>query len=368
MPKKDLLAAVTQLVEVARAGGAASDRALKTAVNRVVGAFDAGDATTAKKALRALAAGAADAEGRAAQVLHLTMGALVEAGAPAELAWPTLAQGLPELLVRATRFGRACVKRAGNELVEEALAEVGAEVAAEKPADARAWQELSSRCLAAIACLTRSRKVREAARADARLLEAADPLSTAVAEVAVLVQAVLVIDDEPLVVLHPGTRRGYRVRLRQLASNAELVVLLADALVGDTKKGLLPGERPDPRAVAALQGRGKVPARASEIVAAFELLPWTALTADGTLTPEAVAHHHGVLPLDGFPAGIPPLADERVVLLADAAHEHVVQAEPTFDALHPEVRLTSKMPAAEVDALLRAIAKKAHAPKRARRR
>ena len=54
----------------------------------------------AKTALGILENGIAKAEGRAAQVLNLALGALVEGGAPPELAWPAASRGLVEAILR----------------------------------------------------------------------------------------------------------------------------------------------------------------------------------------------------------------------------------------------------------------------------
>ncbi|MFJ4680309.1 hypothetical protein [Kitasatospora sp. NPDC088783] len=65
----------------------------------------------------------------------------------------------------------------------------------------------------------------------------------------------LVLDEEPLVVLHPGTGNGYRLTMSGVGDNFQLYTLLADVLIGDPADGLLPGERPDPAWVdAALTG------------------------------------------------------------------------------------------------------------------
>src|SRR5690606_19340868 len=156
-----LARAVAHLVTTATEGD--DERGLRTAVGAVLKAFDPADARTARAALRALDDASAAATGRAAQVLFLAIGALVEAGAPPEQAWPAVVRGLRATLDGATRFAKACVSAAKDDAVDRAVASAGPAVAARKPRDADAWQILRSRCLAAVACLTRSRKLRASA-------------------------------------------------------------------------------------------------------------------------------------------------------------------------------------------------------------
>ena len=106
--------AVERLVTAATSG--AKDAALRGAVNDVLESFDASNAKDVKAALGALEAGMAKAEGRAAQVLNLALGALVEGGASADLAWPAASRGLVEALEEATSFARACVEKSKKQL------------------------------------------------------------------------------------------------------------------------------------------------------------------------------------------------------------------------------------------------------------
>ncbi|MBX3185545.1 MAG: hypothetical protein KF819_00965 [Labilithrix sp.] len=358
-----------RLVEsAAGADDGGDDRALRDAVNGVMKAFDPDDAKAAKDALRQLDRGAAKARGRGAQVLHLALGALVEAGAPPEVAWPAVRRGLRETLEGATRFAQACVKASGEELVDEAIAAAGKKAAAKKPADADAWQALASRCLAAVACLTRSRKLRSKEQGSGELAEAVYPLEAAVEEVSFLSQVLAILDDARITVLHPESERGFEVTVRDVSSNLELFVLLTNAIVGDPKKGLIEGQRPDRRAVAALTDPGAAPKKPPAIVAAFNLVAWTGLAADGTLPeadPEDPAHW---IWLEGVPADIPAFEGRRVILLQDPADARALAVEASFAALSPEVRVVSKIAPAAVSRMLAKMGKAASAGKSGRKR
>ncbi len=337
----DPSAAVRRLLDAAHEASATNDRAIRTAVRNVIDAFEAPSTTKNTRAMRLLAAGTSSARGGAAHVLHLTLGAIVEGGGDPMVAWPAVEAGLTDVLGRASRFARACLIAAQTDHLEEALETAGANVAESHPRDAAAWKSMPSRCLAAVACLTRSRSLRRKVRENGKIKKAAAPLADAVAEVAFLVQVVEILDDEPLVVLHPQHRAGFRVVTRDVATNAELLVLLADALIGSSKKGLLPGSRPSARAIAMVKNEAGGKGKPAVVTPPWDLLAWD----EGATDPRE--HHHG-LSLDGIPADIPRLRKERVVVLREPDHAHALELEPTFVALRPALRVAERLEADEV--------------------
>lgn len=360
MASPDLVAAATELARLAvNPTSTPGDRSMRNAAKTVLSSVPNADKATVKKAVRVLATGVKSARGPHADVLHLTLGALVEeAGAPAEIAWPVLADGLVTGLTRATKFGVAVVRAAKTQVVADALAAKGAEVAAKMPEEARAWQELPARCLAAAACLSRSPKLREEARA-AGLRKKADALSMGVAEVAQVVQLLDAMEDEEVVVLHPGSKRGYVVRASDLTMNAELVVLLAHALCGDPRKGKLAGEKPSAGAVKALRNQGGRRGKPVRAPATFELLPWDSVDAGGELDARDHDHDHG-LDLSGSPTSIPKTSGKRVVLLRDPDHLHAIEIEPPPGALAPTVLVERELSEKEVATWLGKLASRAH--------
>lgn len=357
MPSTDLLRAAKELAHLATHPSAKpGDRGMRNAAKSVLANVAGAKPAEVRGALRALAAGAKDARGPHADVLHLTIGALVEeAGAPAEVAWPVLAERLPAALALATTFGVAVVRAAKTQVVQDALASKGAEIAAALPEEARAWQELPARCLAAAACLSRSRELRDAARASGLRAEA-ETLSLGVPEVAQLVQLLDALEEERVTVLHPASKRGFALLARDITMLAELLVLAAAALCGDPKKGKLAGERPSAAAVKALanqdpRSRGK----AVRAPATFELLPWDALDAKGNLDARAHAHDHG-LDLSASPASVPRVDGQLVVLLRDPDHLHAIEIEPPPGDLSPAVEVERELDAQEVEALVARLA------------
>ncbi|MER6925951.1 hypothetical protein ABT314_44805, partial [Streptomyces spiralis] len=95
-----------------------------------------------------------------------------------------------------------------------------------------------------------------------RLLTAVRPVQEASGhDFKCLVYALLVLDDEPLVVLHRPTGTGYALRMGGIGDNFQLHTLLADALVGG---GHIPGRAPSAAEAAVCRDRpGQVPTTGS---------------------------------------------------------------------------------------------------------
>jgi hypothetical protein len=323
MTKALLPKAVTRLVQAATTD--ANDRELRRAVNDVVQAFAGSDTRATRDAIATIAEGMHDADGRSAQVLLLTLGALVEAGAPPELAWPVVADDLPRLLEGAARFAAACVERASGAL-EEALPGVAAEVASRRPRDAAAWQEVPARCLAAIACLTRSRDLRESVKRQSKLLAKALPLADAIDEAGMLVEVLRILNDEAMRVVHEDTRKGFRVAIRDIASNAELLLFLGAALGSQFTSARSRGRAPDPRVVAAVKA-----GKPKKVTLSLDFRSQ---------------------PLEAAPADFPTLDGERVVVLRELPSPRALEFELSYPALEPSVRIDGPLTTQEVDACL----------------
>jgi hypothetical protein len=347
----DFVTAVANLVDVADNGGK-PDWALRQAVHAALKALSPRDTKGTATGIKALV----DAEKRLIhhpqQVLLLALGALVEAGAPPELVWPAAVRRLPETLEGAIRFAEACVDQADDPSFES-VKMVGHVVEKRMPAEAEAWALMGPKCLAGVACLTRSSALRQEARKNRKLLAALEPLHELTEPPTFLVQAILVLDDEPLLVIHPESRRGFRLVMNDISTNLELYLLTLDRIVGDPKKGFLKAARPNPRAVAVLKDPDAVVRKTPEIDIPFHTYAWTALLPDGTLPDSTVDREvqHWVW-TEGVPIEIPKFEGDRVILLTKPVMKRTEPIEPVFAALSPRVKLVSKVPAAEVDRLL----------------
>lgn len=312
----DLRGAVDELVTAALADDDAKiRRAVQRALAQVSGAE--GPATTA--ALRALGKGVARAEGRSLQVLLLALGALVEAGASPTAAWPVASHGLEGAFTAARRFAKRYQDRDPDQSLAAAVAKAFPALATTSSKDAAAFASLRARALAAVACLTRSARVRAAARRSKTLLRNVAAL-TELPEVGMLHQALQVLDGADVTVLVPTQARGLVVRLRDVATNHELLALLTRELAPEaaTKK-----------TAKTSKAAGK---RKRALVTPFILLPPDALDADG-------AFRDGITPLslDDVPAALPTVGKERVVVLAEMTRPARLEAPDPLGGLVPDL-------------------------------
>jgi hypothetical protein len=116
--------------------------------------------------------------------------------------------------------------------------------------------------------------------------------------------ALLVLDDEPLIVLHRPTGTGYLVRMSGIGDNFQLHTLLADVLIGG---GHVPGRAPSAREAAVCRDApGQVPTTGSfNLVTPDGAWVWN----EGTPTDVPVVDGRRLLVLDpppyerGWPAG-----------------------------------------------------------------
>lgn len=362
----ELAVAAKHLVEQATKGG--KDAALREAVNGVLAAFDPEDAKGTAAAIAALGKGVRGAEGRAAQLLVLALAALVEAGAPPELAWPALEHGLVDTLGRAARYAQACLDRVDHVDLDEAVKTEREPVKKKMPRETAAWDLLRARCIAARACLARSPQLRVRVRASGKLAKAAAPLVDYVEEVTAFRRVLAILDDEPLLVIHPEARRGWRFVMSDLSTTLDLYVLLLDAIVGDPSKGLLAGKRPNPKAVLTIKDPDRAPTKTAKLDIPLHTVAWTGLLPDGTLPDpkcDAVEHQHWIW-LEGMPEEIAPFEGERVILLQGPVMKRNLEVPVPYDALAPGLEAKGKVSAGEVGRLLARMTKAATALRKAR--
>ncbi|GAB6898103.1 hypothetical protein [Kineosporia succinea] len=153
-----------------------------------------------------------------------------------------------------------------------------------------------------------------------------------------LFKLLVVLDDEPLIVLDrgfAGTGRGYRVRIGGIGDNFQLLTLLAAALIGDPAEGLLPGRAPSVVEVAAagtgedLQPDGGI--RGS----------WNMVDANG----EWIWN-------EGTPADIPCLDGVRVVVLEPEPYTRTWNTGRQYPLMAPLLRVEGLLPEDDVVAWL----------------
>lgn len=175
--------------------------------------------------------------------------------------------------------------------------------------------------------LSQRKDVRVALPDRSRLTAAVEAMREHIETAHWLYGLLLVLDDEPLVVLHRATGRGYRVTISGIGDNFQLHTLLAAALIGDESRGLLPGQRPtDTEIAAASDGEDMTPAAGIRgnfnLVDAYGEWIWN----------------------EGRPADIPKLEETRVVVIDPPPYARSWNAGRAYPLMRPTVTVTGMLP------------------------
>ena len=151
-----------------------------------------------------------------------------------------------------------------------------------------------------------------------------------------------VLDDEPLLVIEPATRRGFRFRMSGVGDNFQLHMLLMDEL-----DNAIPAD-------AAAVARGDGPQVSEAIVIGkWNLCTWQAVDADGRLND---ADSDAWIWGEGTPADIPVFEDDRVVLLGVPSYERSWRAQRSFDLLRARLEHVETLSPEQVDERLQRMA------------
>ncbi|MET8433338.1 hypothetical protein ABZV61_11140 [Streptomyces sp900116325] len=142
-----------------------------------------------------------------------------------------------------------------------------------------------------------------------------------------------VLDDEPLVVIAPRTRRGYALTMSGVGDNGQLHILLADRLIGDPEQGLVAGDRPARSWVEAAAGGDPHLGPDDPAIRCFRLFD-----GQGTyISPE------------GVPADIEPLDGTRVLVLHPPNGSYALGVGRVFEHMTPALRLDRILEPAETE-------------------
>lgn len=251
--------------------------------------------------------------------VSLTCGTLVELGADADICGPVLLKRMEEHLGIMTEYwkrveaatGQAPNPHNAKQLGEQYLGGVPEEKRAEEAAASGSFYVNSFLTLGVITHLSRSKALRATARQRPQLLAQARSADLSFNEFSHFEILLRVLDDAPLVVLHPRQRRGYRLRMSGVTDLSQLDTLLAARLIGDPAAGWLTGTPPSPE-VAASAGSGPV-REDLKGNAAFNLWAWGGLKPDGQL-PAYQNPEYG-LPWGVLPVQLPAFDGVPVLLL-----------------------------------------------------
>lgn len=318
-------------------------------------------------------------------------------GGDPEIAGSALLEKLSSVCEAVTDFSNRCraLAEADKELIEE-LRPVAADNAGEDiDADAltpaeiiedhinnEGWQDLAQRFgpglfkispssvlshmadeyfrLGLIAHLSRSKKLRRAAREHAQFLEQTRIADEAAGLDRSYLEVMLqVLDDEQLVVLHVEQGKGFEIRISGIAGNFQLHTLLADALICATSEGMVTGEAPSDLAVAQCRDAEVSNGGGEHVTGAFNLWNWNGIQADGCL-PSGHADSHHWISGEGCPADIYPFEERRVVLLGRPSYQRFWVAGRTFSGMSGEMTVERRLSDTEVESWLNRLAKAAH--------
>ena len=206
-------------------------------------------------------------------------------------------------------------------------------------------QDLDDACYALIRTLSDDAGARRDVASRIAIPEGLDELQPGAGWLGLLLS---VLDDEPLLVFHFPSRRGFRTRISGISSNFQLHTLLADALIGRSRglqlifgagKGL-GGRAPHPDVVAVCDGSGPQSIdKGSEGV--WNLYQWRAIDATGNL-PLQVDPKLWVWG-EGIPADIERFGDSRVLILGPPAYARSWNTAREFGGLRASVRVEAPL-------------------------
>jgi hypothetical protein len=140
-----------------------------------------------------------------------------------------------------------------------------------------------------------------------------------------LLGLLLVLDDEPLIVLHRATRRGYRMTIGGIGDNFQLHTLLAARLIGNRWRGKVPGRKPSAAMIAAATDGEIEPAL--PITGQFNLV-------DG---------YGQWIWNEGRPADIPLFHGVRVVVLDPPPYERSWNTGRAYPLMRPTAIVTAPL-------------------------
>ncbi|MBS1827823.1 MAG: hypothetical protein JST93_21110 [Acidobacteria bacterium] len=150
-----------------------------------------------------------------------------------------------------------------------------------------------------------------------------------------------VLDNEPILVLHPTEHTGITARISGVDVNFALNMLLMRDFPGASQPRL------SPKAASVLDPAG--PQQSCETVTGcWNLYNYTALDAKGHLPTGQADSDHWIWN-EGKPSDIATFEGRRVILLGPPAYPRIWPAQRTFAAMIPKLEIESVLKPKEVD-------------------
>ncbi len=340
--KRDLPTLTADLIEALRDQ---NDRAFSSAQRGIVKRADQAEPAELTQALRVLEPALATVPlGMGTQLATLVAG-FVECGGDPLLALETLTLRVSDGLERAARFPALWQEVGeGAELPEpdahQRIPEVQQQLSTDAEQElAEAWFTVGEWVPSLLLPLQQA-VARKALPHRARLTEAAEAAMEHMDDVTWLYGLLQVLDDEPVIVLHPESQRGFRLTIGGIGDNFQLHTLLAATLIGDPAKGLLAGTPIPPEWLASatdgedLQPHGGLEGRFN-LVDAFGEWIWN----------------------EGRPADIPKLDEYRIIVLEKPPYERSWNLGRAYPLMQPSVTLDAQLTPEELSEWLAKIGK-----------
>lgn len=193
-----------------------------------------------------------------------------------------------------------------------------------------AWWSLEQWVTAALAVLADAGVRASLANPDG-FVEAVRDLEDERPDLRCLSSALLLLEEEPVIVLHRPTGTGYQVRISGVGDNFQLHTLLAHALIGG---GHIPGDAPEASWVAAATDAALTPELAAEqVVGAFNLVG-----PDG-----------GWIWNEGTPSDIPVVEGSRLLVLDPPPYKRSWNNVRFFPMIPGSLRLERVLGAEEAE-------------------
>jgi hypothetical protein len=286
-------------------------------------------------------------------VLAIVAGAMAESGAKPPPLMRALLPRLATYLKAYARFQGQCdaaVQAQGLEAEGDVPKSIQNAVAQADPAGGAAWMGRDCWTQPTLACLCRSAEARAMVRAEAGLLELA---YETIGYDTLLGEALAILDDEPLLVLHPSTHQGFEVRCSAVTNNSDLEIVLAALLFRTWRSGPRDGirtRRPSKAVISALdRGGHDTPLYQSE----WNKYDWRAAGLAGI---DASPQSDFWIWNEGRPADIPKIDGRRIIIFGPCSYPRSWSVHRMFGPLRPFAQLERALPRSQVDAWIRRLA------------
>jgi hypothetical protein len=276
-------------------------------------------------------------------LLTLTVaGSLIERGADARPLVAPLVEFLQRVTPLAIDFHDACVAQLpvdsddqdDDDDPDAAFRQIAPRLRVKMPEASAAWEALEALYVPTIAVLAASPSARAQCRSLAPGMERLREYSGGASWLAPML---MVLDDEPILVVEPDTGLGFVGRMSGVSINFQLHVLLMDVFPSSDSKS---SPRISPRTADIVRGNVAEQQDDASMTAQWNLHAWTALQATGRLSRDhdPSSSNHWIWN-EGVPADIPTFDGRRVIVLGPPSYSRSFFAQRDFRGLRADIKV-----------------------------